>query len=249
MLEKTGKTGSSKAYTGNPWSSCSENILSLQHIEMVRAQPNCLVQAQEILISMIAFALCMETSKALQISKTLNSLLDPNTASLPSKLFRFCKRRQWGLCSRKMQVSQQINKTNIDPGDKHFSLGHWQCGFSYQTQVILVNRAGKFPAANSVCTERAGTDPPTSSCPSFPTPGAQNNALEWCSSFSKTRVSSRVFQTSCSPIHSPPCDSSSNIHVFPPHLPNASSNHISLPHLVHTFTPFTPNLNYLIHLL
>lgn len=49
---------------------------------MVRAQPNCSVQAREIIIAMIAFALCMENSKALQTSKTLNSLLDPNTASL-----------------------------------------------------------------------------------------------------------------------------------------------------------------------
>lgn len=249
MLEKTGKAGSYKTPTGDPWSSCSENIFSLQHIEMVRAQPNCSVQAQEILIAMIAFVLCMETSKALQTSKTLTSLLYPDTASLQSKLFRFCKSRQWGLCSRKMQVSQQTNKTKIDPGNKHFSLGHWQCGFSYQTQVILVNRARNLPAATSGCTERTGTDPPTPCCPSFPTPGAQNNALEWCSSFSKIRVSSRLFQTSSSPPRSPPCDSSSNIHMFLPHLPNVSSNHISLPHLVHTFTPFTPNLNYLIHLL
>lgn len=217
---------------------------------MVRAQPIYSVQAQEIIIAMIAFALFMETSKALKTSKTSNSLLYPDTASLHSKLFRFCKSRQWGLCSRKMQVSQQINKINIDLGDKYFSLGHWQCGFSYQTQVILVNRAGKLPAATSVCTERAGTDPPTSSCPSFPTPGAQNSALQWCSSFSKVRVSCRVFQTSCSPIHSLPCDSSSNIHMFLPRLPNISSIfHMSLPHLVHTFTPFTLNFNYLIHLL
>lgn len=68
-----GKAGRYKAHTSDPWSSCSENILSLQHIEMVRAHPNCSVQAQETLIAMIAFALYMKIGK--QTSKTLNSLL------------------------------------------------------------------------------------------------------------------------------------------------------------------------------
>lgn len=187
---------------------------------MVRAQPNCSVPAPEILIAMIAFALCMDTAKALQTSKTLNSLLYPDTASLHSKLFRFRKSRQWGLCSRKMQVSQQINKTKIDPGDKHFSLGHLQCGFLYQTQVILVNRAGNLLQPPQWAHRGQPLGPQHPPVLHFLPQVLKTMVLNDAVPSQKLGFLSRVFHTSCSPIHSPPCDSNSNILMFLPHLPN-----------------------------
>lgn len=177
-------------------------------------------------------------------SKTINSLLYPDTACLHPKIFRFCKSRQWGLCSRKMQVNQQINKTKLDPGDKQFSLGHLQHRFSYQAQVMLVSRVG-----NLQCAE--GGWPPSPQDPSVLHPflGAQNSVLEWYSFSSKIRG---VFLGGeVTPPVLPPIPFLW-LQFQHPHVPSASAKHFpastsACPTLAVPLPLSSPNLNYLIH--
>lgn len=146
-----------------------------------------------------------------------------------------------------MQGSQQINKTKIDPGDKHFSLGHTLAMWSQLSNPSDPGEEGREASCSHLRVQREGRHwSPNILLSSFPSPGAQNNALEWCGSFSKIRVSSRgSFPSLWLQFQHPHVPSTSAKHFQQPHLPASPCPYLypfhPKPQLPHPFTLVLPN--------